>query len=424
MKGATIVCILGMHRSGTSVLARLLNLLGVYLGPDEHLMQPGSDNPKGFWEHKEIQKLDDEILAMLGGSWHQPPDFPEGWECSTKLAGVRERAAKIINADFGEVEIWGWKDPRTCLSLPFWQQLLSGIVYVVCLRHPLEVARSLEQRNGFSVEKSLYLWLVYLEAILRTTSPGNRCIVLYEELLENSQHELRRLAEYLGLAERAKEEGILEAARAFIDRDLQHHSRHSSCLTPVSDDMQALAAAEEIYRSCSQHVALQADDMAEQLDSLLNMLEPVVRMQEMNNSRREKVIWDRKIRLTRQDIDTVIPPGSMFILVDECKLEFTPKISGRRIVRFLEYEGEYWGQPENDSAAIRELKRLQGQGAEYIVFSWPSFWWLDFYSDFSHHLHNAYCCLLKNDRLVVFDLRSGHTRSMIKNGGSGHSLLQ
>lgn len=418
MKRATIVCILGMHRSGTSVLARLLNLLGVYLGSEEHLMQPGSDNPKGFWEHIVIQKLDDEILAIMGGSWHQPPHFPEGWECNTKLASVRQQAARTISEDFGEKEIWGWKDPRTCLSLPFWQQLLPDLVYVVCLRHPIEVARSLEQRNGFTIEKGVYLWLVYLKAILRTTSPGKRCIVLYDELLENNQRELRRLSEFLGLPERVKDESILATARAFIDRNLQHHSRRTTCVTPVHGDMQLLAAAEEIYHVFSQHIPLQPDDMAEQLGRAVNMLEPVVRMQEIKNNRRELVNWTRKIKQIRQDIDIIIPQGSMFILVDEGKLEFTPKNSDRRVVRLLERDGVFWGQPENDEVAIRELKRLQGKGAEFIVFTWLSFWWLDYYSEFRHYLRNTHRCLLENHRLIIFDLGPGYAKPMVNSEGS------
>ena len=78
MKKSVIICILGMHRSGTSLLTRVLNLMGVYLGPDAHLLQPLAENPKGFWEHKEIWKLNEDILWRLGGSWHNPPRIVSG----------------------------------------------------------------------------------------------------------------------------------------------------------------------------------------------------------------------------------------------------------------------------------------------------------------------------------------------------------
>ena len=66
MSDPTIVCILGMHRSGTSLLARI-NLLGVYLGPPNRLMPAAPENPKGFWEYQPIMELNNEILARLGG---------------------------------------------------------------------------------------------------------------------------------------------------------------------------------------------------------------------------------------------------------------------------------------------------------------------------------------------------------------------
>ena len=76
-----IICVLGMHRSGTSLLARILNLIGVDLGPDEVLTtEPVADNPKGYWEHHEITAISDAILKRHGGSWDEPPLLPPGWE--------------------------------------------------------------------------------------------------------------------------------------------------------------------------------------------------------------------------------------------------------------------------------------------------------------------------------------------------------
>jgi hypothetical protein len=73
VSASTIVCILGMHRSGTSLVSRALNVLGVYLGPEEQLMRPSTDNPAGHWESRPIKEINDEILSILGGSWQEPP---------------------------------------------------------------------------------------------------------------------------------------------------------------------------------------------------------------------------------------------------------------------------------------------------------------------------------------------------------------
>ena len=80
-----VVCVLGMHRSGTSLLTRVLNLLGVGLGPEGHLMPADKFNPKGFWEHHGIVNLNDEILETLGGTWRFLPKMPAGWENDARL---------------------------------------------------------------------------------------------------------------------------------------------------------------------------------------------------------------------------------------------------------------------------------------------------------------------------------------------------
>ena len=110
MTAPQVICVLGMHRSGTSVIARMLNLLGVYLGPEERFLKPAFDNPKGFWEHRQISELNEEILNAFGGHHLAPPVLPEGWLKAPDLAGLRSRAQAIISDDFGRSDFWGWKD--------------------------------------------------------------------------------------------------------------------------------------------------------------------------------------------------------------------------------------------------------------------------------------------------------------------------
>src|SRR6516162_4141212 len=95
-----IVCVLGMHRSGTSLVARLMNLLGIDLGAEEHLLGPQPDNPKGFWEYEPILDLNGEILGRLGGNWHEPPPLPRGWETAAEFADLRQRARDLVARSF------------------------------------------------------------------------------------------------------------------------------------------------------------------------------------------------------------------------------------------------------------------------------------------------------------------------------------
>ena len=71
----TVICTLGMHRSGTSLVSRILNLLGVYLGAPHDVSNVGADNPKGYWEHHPIALLNDELLARFGGDGMSPRSF-------------------------------------------------------------------------------------------------------------------------------------------------------------------------------------------------------------------------------------------------------------------------------------------------------------------------------------------------------------
>jgi 2-polyprenyl-3-methyl-5-hydroxy-6-metoxy-1,4-benzoquinol methylase len=218
-----IICVLGMHRSGTSLITRVLNLLGVYLGPEEHLMAPNTDNPKGFWEHDPFKRLNDEILEKLGGTWHEPPMFGAGWETSPELSELRKRARALIQDDFASAELWGWKDPRLCLTLPFWQRLLPSMKYVICLRNPVDVARSLEVREGFSLEKGIDLWLTHVVSALEHTAGQQRSMVFYEDFMADWNVELRRLGEFLKKPEAAEEEKIQKAVKESVDEELHHY---------------------------------------------------------------------------------------------------------------------------------------------------------------------------------------------------------
>jgi SAM-dependent methyltransferase len=104
-------------------------------------------------------------------------------------------------------------------------------------------------------------------------------------------------------------------------------------------------------------------------------------------------------------IAELILPGDAFILVDQAQLGSVVP-AGRCAIPFLERGGQYWGPPSDDDTAIRELERLRQSGASFIVFTLSARWWLHYYFGLRDHLRTKYCCILENDRLMVFDLRS------------------
>jgi hypothetical protein len=143
------VAIAGMHRSGTSLVAKVLCRGGLYFGKEEDIVGPADDNPDGFWENRKFVELSDEILSALGGGWDHLPELTEPWEDRDAVARLRT-TARLLLGEFKGREPWGWKDPRNSVLLPFWQALIEELRVVICVRNPLEVALSLHGRNSLS----------------------------------------------------------------------------------------------------------------------------------------------------------------------------------------------------------------------------------------------------------------------------------
>lgn len=109
-----------------------------------------------------------------------------------------------------------------------------------------------------------------------------------------------------------------------------------------------------------------------------------------------------------KELTGLIPPGRRYILVDMNEWGAGQILDNCQSIPFLEKDGVYWGAPSDDAIAIEELERLRCEGTSFIVFGYPAFWWFDYYAQFNRYLRTKFRCVLDNDRLVVFDLRSSH----------------
>lgn len=116
--------------------------------------------------------------------------------------------------------------------------------------------------------------------------------------------------------------------------------------------------------------------------------------------------WFYRLNTSLQEVVDIVPPGETIILVDDDKWGTAGWFAGRRCLPLPERDGVYWGKPADDVEAIRELERLRKTGATFLVIGWPAFWWRQYYPGWDAYLNSAFRCALKNDRLVVFDLRS------------------
>ena len=179
------------------MVTRLLHCCGLELGPESELMPAQADNPEGFWEHLGFGALNDQLLSELGGAWDLPPKADEDIT-SARLDPLRLKARLLIEK-FESATVWGWKDPRNSLVLPFWYQLLPQLRTILVVRNPLEVAHSMRERNGTSYSFGLRLWEIYNRRALEGINGKERLIVYYDHFFQGPELELRRIADFIGL---------------------------------------------------------------------------------------------------------------------------------------------------------------------------------------------------------------------------------
>jgi hypothetical protein len=192
-----------MHRSGTSALTRVLNLLGAVLPAD--VLPPQVDgNELGSWEPRRAVELNDEALETVDLTWDDVGPLPVGWFRSPAAGDFRRRATALLREEYVDHPFFVLKDPRISRLYPVWRDAVTDVgaapLPIHIVRHPLEVAASLSARDGFSVGKSLLLWLRYVLESEFHTRGGRRAFVLYADLLRDWRRELSRVSVNLGLA--------------------------------------------------------------------------------------------------------------------------------------------------------------------------------------------------------------------------------
>jgi hypothetical protein len=115
--------------------------------------------------------------------------------------------------------------------------------------------------------------------------------------------------------------------------------------------------------------------------------------------------WSQKLDSALNEIKRSVPSGEAFILVDDNQWSLDSSLlPENQALHFLENDGVYWGNPENDEIAINELERTRQRSVHFIAFGWPSFWWFNHYKNFSSYLENRYKRVLNNERVILFDL--------------------
>ena len=245
--------VLGSHRSGTSAITRVLSLAGATLPARIWDPVPG-DNPTGFWEPRDATEFDDRVLERLGSSWSDVFGPRRAQGAPVFDAASVEEARSLIGANYGDAELIVFKDPRATLVADLWKAALQEagyqLAFVIPVRNPLEVAQSLQARDGFTRNRGLLLWTSYMLAAERATRGERRVFVAFDSLLANPEAALDRIERKLAFRFPRRTWDSANETEAFLRTDLKRDAKAplytlSGPLEPVRKLYDHLQAAAE-----------------------------------------------------------------------------------------------------------------------------------------------------------------------------------
>lgn len=200
-KNSVLVVILGMHRSGTSLTTRALQVLGIELGDSFH--SPNRHNELGYWEDVDIQALNIEMLSALHLDWHSLAPISPDHVIRLREMGFQDQAKALLQGKLAEKAAFGVKDPRVTQLLPFWNEVFEtcgrSTRYVQVIRNPLNVVRSIARRDSLAPVHAYYLWINHVFSGLFVKDEAPPFLVDYDRLLASPKKEIERLARHLDL---------------------------------------------------------------------------------------------------------------------------------------------------------------------------------------------------------------------------------
>ncbi len=217
------VIITGMHRSGTSAFAGALAKAGMNFGED--LLPPLPENPKGFFEDREVVALNDAVLGTLGGRWDKLFRLPANWFEQKEFTTFEEKIRNFLERKFSQGD-FAIKDPRLSITLPLFEKAMEGMGIQPCLiivrRNDLEVARSLQKRNRFRLSHGLALSSFYRDALEKNVRGRDRFTVDHEAFFQDPLTLLEKVAGHFALPLKVEEHK--DEIQQYLDDGLRHFS--------------------------------------------------------------------------------------------------------------------------------------------------------------------------------------------------------
>jgi len=218
----TCILVVGMHRSGTSALAGVLNLLGVYLG--SKLMEANFANEKGYFENNKLYKINEALLFECHSFWDDP------FYHEKKLENIKNfNNLKItIKKEFEHSKIFAIKDPRLAVLFPIYKKVLKeldiDIKVILPYRHPIEVASSLNSRDKISIEKGMLLWGNHFLLAEKHTLDYARVFICFDELMTQTEDTIKLISKSLKINLDDKYLTNKRKIEDFLEPNLKHHN--------------------------------------------------------------------------------------------------------------------------------------------------------------------------------------------------------
>lgn len=223
----TCILVLGMHRSGTSALTRVLSLAGAQL-PNTP-MEANSGNEKGYWESGPLSRFHDRLLAQLGSSWMdwRPLDTaelpPERW------TAAKREMSDLILAEFAGAPLFVVKDPRICRFVPEFLDVLHSlkldVKVVLPIRNVLEVCDSLEKRDNLPSAHTALLWLRHVLDAEFQSRKLNRVFLSFDQLLSDCVGQFGRISQTLEIDwPDVDGEALSDQFNEFLSPEQRHHT--------------------------------------------------------------------------------------------------------------------------------------------------------------------------------------------------------
>jgi GT2 family glycosyltransferase len=412
------IAILGMPRSGGGFVAAALQKRGLAV-----VTEPGPGG--GF------ASLNEALLTRLGGGWDRPVAWPAGDEWApavepfhTAAATLAARCAATAAAE------WGWHDPATTLTWPFWRRIVGGVRPLVVIRNPLEVLLSLRARLGCSVHAALEVVRGYQRAVLDTTTPAARVVTHFAAHARESTCETDRVLVALGCPplpapgddrgftpclrharlsrRRLPEFGLPDDIVADYDRlcaeagftddgaDEAESAADHDGLTWLRAGLAGLARiAPAGPAPVTSHPlqALQADvarlrsELADRDDALQEVLDDLRFSQGQATVSPGRLLYRQVVKRTRELVRERVSAGAVVAVISKGDDDL---LRHRQVEAWhfpRDERGTFAGwYPAGDLAAIAHLEVLRSRGATHLLVPETYDWWLTTYAGFRAHL--------------------------------------